>query len=312
MENSTYELFHFLGELQIYGSTEVSIPRDHRMGELESPSIWRLEINEDPEKHIVLLDIKEMEKNTYFEKISERLKNSKKKNAFIYIHGYNVTFKDAARRSAQMAYDLGFDGIPVFYSWSSHGSKAKYTFDEVNIKWSEYNIKSFLTDFLQRSDVENVYLIAHSMGNRALTRAYIEVANSSPHLGAKIKEVILAAPDLDAEIFKRDIAPALAKAGSPVTLYASSEDIPLKASKAIHGGHPRAGDSGDNLVIAAGIETIDASAVKTSFLGHSYFADEKSVISDMFYIINGSLRANERAMLKAVDDNLGRYWIFKP
>ncbi len=38
-----------------YGSCDVSIPRDHRMGELESPSIWRLDFREDPTKHVVLL-----------------------------------------------------------------------------------------------------------------------------------------------------------------------------------------------------------------------------------------------------------------
>jgi esterase/lipase superfamily enzyme len=298
------------GALQ-YGKTQVSIPRDHRMGELESPSIWRFEFSEDPEKHVVLLEITSMGIESYFEALSSRINESSKKSAFIYIHGYNVTFEDAARRTGQMAYDLGFDGVPVFYSWPSHGSTPKYTFDEVNIKWAESNVKEFLLDFLEESDAENVFLIAHSMGNRALTRAYIDIAKTLPSLGVKIKEVILAAPDIDADVFKRDIAPALADAGRLVTLYASSQDIPLKASKVVHGGHPRAGDSGENLIIMPGIETIDATEVETSFLGHSYYADERSVLSDMFYIINQGLRANERSGLKELDDPKGKYWVFR-
>lgn len=44
-----------------------------------------------------------------------------------------------------------------------------------------------------------------------------------PAVRQKIKEVILAAPDIDADVFKRDIAPALAGTGAnvtPVTLLA--------------------------------------------------------------------------------------------
>ncbi|MEW6995750.1 alpha/beta hydrolase [Colwelliaceae bacterium MEBiC 14330] len=298
------------GELT-YGTTNVSIPRDHKMGELESPSIWRFEFREAAEKHVVLLDVNQLERKQYFRKLSDKINATDEKNAFIYIHGYNVTFEDAARRSAQMSYDLGFNGMPVFYSWPSYGSKTKYTFDEVNIKWSQANVKTFLTEFIEKSGADNIYLIAHSMGNRALIRAYIDVMTSNPSLSTKIKEVILAAPDIDAEIFKRDIAPALANAGSPVTLYASSKDVALKASKAVHAGYPRAGDSGSNILIMPGIETIDATAVKTSFLGHSYYANNRSVISDMFYIIHKGFRANQRSGLKQVSHEKNQYWVFR-
>lgn len=298
------------GELK-YGITKVSIPRDHRMGELESPSIWKLEFRENPENHIVMLNIKTFDKLSYYEAISQKVNNSLKKNAFIFVHGYNVTFEDAARRTAQISYDLGFDGVPVFYSWPSHGSTLKYTFDEANIKWAQSNIEEFLKDFSEKSDAENIYLIAHSMGSRALTRAYISLVNSNPELKSRFTEIILAAPDIDADVFKRDIAPAMVQAGNSVTLYASSEDIALKASKVVHGGYPRAGDSGRNLIVLPGIESIDSTNMKTGFLGHSYYADERSVISDMFYIFNYGLRASERAGLNEIPSQSGTHWEFK-
>lgn len=298
------------GEIK-YGTTQVSIPRDHRMGEIESRSIWKLEFRDDPEKHVVVLDISTIDKSSFFKKISKKVTESDKKSAFIFVHGYNVTFEDAAKRTAQMSYDLGFSGAPVFYSWPSHGSMPKYPFDEENIQWAQTNIELFLTDFAQKSQSKNIYLIAHSMGNRALTRAYIAVINKNPDLKSRFTEIILAAPDIDADIFKRDIAPAMVKTGTPVTLYASSEDIPLKASKKFHGGYPRAGDSGRNLMVLSGVESIDATNVETEFLGHSYFADERSVISDMFYILNESLRASQRAGLNAVSSAKGVYWVFK-
>lgn len=293
-----------------YGTSEVSIPRDHRMGELESPSIWRFEFREDPAKHVVLLQNGIASKDELFAKVAARVRQSKTRNAFLFVHGYNVTFEDAARRTAQITYDLGFDGAPTFYSWPSRGSTSAYTVDEQNIEWSQANLKGFLEDFFTRSDAQNVYLIAHSMGNRALTRALASLLTEKPTLRVRLREVILTAPDIDAEVFKRDIAPALTAAGRPVTLYASSEDLALVASKKVH-GYARAGDSGRGLVVVPGIETVDATRVDTSLLGHSYFAEARSVLSDIFYLIRDGKRADQRFGLRPVDVQAGRYWEFK-
>jgi esterase/lipase superfamily enzyme len=293
-----------------YGTCDVSIPRDHRMGELEAPSIWRLEFREDPARHVVLLNVATIPKDSFFAGLAARVRASPTSSAFLFVHGYNVSFEDAARRTAQISYDLGFEGAPVFYSWPSQATVAAYTVDEQQVEWAEHNLKVFLQDFFGRSDARNVYLIAHSMGNRALTRAAAALLAERPAIRSRLTEVILTAPDIDAEVFKRDIAPRLAAAGRPITLYASSEDVALAASRKVH-GNPRAGDSGQGLVVVSGIETIDATAVDTSLLGHSYFGDSRSVLSDMFYLIRERKRADDRFGLRRMDSSAGRYWEFK-
>lgn len=293
-----------------FGYCNVSIPRGHRIGELESPSIWRLEFHEDPDKHVVLLNTVFRSKDEFFEDLRARVRDSVKSSAFLFVHGYNVTFEDAAKRTAQISYDLSFDGAPIFYSWPSQGITPAYTVDEQNIEWAQTNLQNFLEDFFERSDAQNVYLIAHSMGNRALTRAVASLLIDKPIIRGRLKEVILAAPDIDAEVFKRDIVPAFTKTDSPVTLYASSEDLALAASKQVH-GYPRAGDSGQGLVVVPGIETIDATHVNTGLLGHSYFAETRSIIDDMYYLIRYGHRADQRFGLRRVDAQVGRYWEFK-
>jgi len=292
-----------------YGSCTVSIPRNHKAGELESPSFWRLEFRENPDRHVVLLSTLIKDKAEYFKELSDRVRNSKEKKSFLFVHGYNVTFKDAARRTAQIAYDLDFDGAPVFYSWPSQGEMGKYTVDEQNAEWAQANIKAFLSDYITRSRADNIYLIAHSMGNRLLTRALSELFQADPGLRDKIKEIILAAPDIDAEVFRRDIAPRLAEGPRKVTLYASSRDVALAASRKIHGS-PRAGDSGSGLVVVNGVETVDATNQDTSFLGHSYIVEERSLLVDLSELMKG-LRPDNRFGLRAVDAQGGRYWEFK-
>ena len=294
-----------------YGYCDISIPHNHRMGEIETPSIWRFEFSEDPEKHVMLQKTIISPKQEFFHNLSSRVKASKGTNAFVFVHGYNVSFEEAAKRTAQISYDLDFDGAPVFYSWPSCGTLVKYTVDEQNIELTQTNLKNFLKDFFTYSEANNVYLIAHSMGNRALTRAVTALLTEVPANRARLKEVILAAPDIDARVFKQDIAPALASAGRPVTLYASSKDKALVLSNKIH-GFPRAGDSKNGVVVVPGIETIDATAVDTDdLIGHGYFADDRSVLGDIFTLIHNNLRADKRFGLQRVDSQIGTYWEFK-
>ena len=294
-----------------YGYCDISIPHNHRIGEIETPNIWRFEFSEDPEKHILLKKVIISPKHDFFNNLSSRVKASKGTNAFVFVHGFSVSFEDAAKRTAQISYDLAFDGAPVFYSWPSCGTKSGYTVDEQSIELTQLNLKNFLKDFFTYSEASNVYLIAHSMGNRALTRAVTALLTEEPTYRTRLREVILAAPDIDARVFKQDIAPSLAAAGRPVTLYASSKDKALVLSNQIH-GYPRAGDSKNGVVVVPGVETIDASAVDTDdFWGHGYFADDRSVLGDIFNLIHNNLRADQRFGLHRVNSPTGIYWEFK-
>ncbi|MFY0713469.1 alpha/beta hydrolase [Seonamhaeicola sp. NFXS20] len=294
-----------------YGICEISIPLNHDLGNIESPSIWRFEFSEDPSKHIMIQGINMLEKDKFFKSLSKGIKKSKSKSTFLFVHGYNTSFSEAAKRTAQISHDLLFDGKPVFYSWPSQASMFKYPKDESNIEWARHNIKNFLEDYITKSEAEDIYLVAHSMGNRGLTRAIVDLITEKPHLRKHIKEIILAAPDIDADVFKNDIAPKMAsKIQKPITLYVSSDDLALKASKALH-GNPRAGDAGEGLVIVNGIETIDASGVDTSFLSHSYFADTNTIISDIFDIIKSGKRALNRERLKLMKLSNKIYWRVK-
>ena len=294
-----------------YGVCEVGIPRDHRMGELERPVVWRLEFREDPKKHVVLLSVEQQTKENFFRSIGERIKASSGSNAFVFVHGFNTSFAEAARRTAQMSYDLGFNGAPVFYSWPSQGTSSGYPVDETNVEWTQAHLKAFLEEFAKTTRAENIYLIAHSLGNRALTGALKDLYGENAQFRGRFREVILAAPDIDADVFKRDIAPQIVTVNPTVTLYASSQDEALKVSKRFH-GYARAGDSYEGLVLEPGIETIDSTDVKSSFLGHSYFAESNSIIADIFTLINSRKRADQRPGLRAIKAQGSMYWKIEP
>ncbi|MDR6915085.1 esterase/lipase superfamily enzyme [Pseudomonas sp. 3296] len=296
-----------------YGYCYVSIPPHHKTGAIESPSILRLEFDEDPQKHVMILKTELLSHDMFTRDIGWLAQVSKSGSAFVFIHGFNVGFDDAAKRTAQMAYDLNFDGVPIFYSWPSRNSASltAYEADERNIELSEGKIKDFLVEILSDARFSNVFVVGHSMGTRGLAKAIGAIAVEKPEVIGKLKAIVLAAPDIDAELFKQQIAPRLLKAERNITLYASSNDKALVASQKLH-GYPRAGDSGSGLVILKGMDTIDASNVDTSLLGHSYYGDVRSIIDDMHYIIQESLPVNKRAGLSPTGSAPNKYWLFKP
>lgn len=291
------------GDLR-YGSVEVSIPRTHKPGEIERPPIWQLEL-EDPRDHMVVVRREVTDRDRFFADIRDTLRRGGSKASFVFVHGFNVSFDDAARRTAQITFDLDFPGAPVFYSWPSQAREDAYADDERNAEWSQPRLKAFLADHATRSGAEDIYLIAHSLGTRILAGALAELFTEQPLLRSRFKEIILTAPDIDADTFKSDIAPKLVTGTGKVTLYVSSIDKALRAAHAAT-GRTRLGETTAQAADIPGVETIEASAVDTSFAERAY-ADQLTVLADIRRVVVDGARAVERG-LQVYESAGGRFW----
>jgi len=281
------------------------------MGALEAPSILRLEFRNDPSKHVVLLTVDLLGQSDFLVALRSRLASDQESHALVFVHGYNVNFEDAARRTAQISYDLGFKGVPILYSWPSQGAIHKYLEDDANSTWSANHLEHFLELLAKNTNGKKVFLIAHSMGGKLLTESLARLAQRLPALVPTFAEVVLAAPDIDAGYLRDTLAPRMLKAGANITLYASSEDVALRASRLFRGDLPRAGEAGQRLTLIPGIRTIDASGMGTDFLNHSYVVENRSILSDIFHLLRGSSSPNYRAGLVDAQSGGITYWRFR-
>ncbi len=293
------------GTLQ-FGRVTVTIPKSHRPGSLESPAWYRFEFSPDPNKHVVLAEIRPLAESTFVDEFKAKLGDSAQREALVFVHGYNSTFEDAARRTAQLTVDLSYPGPTAFFSWPSQGTLLGYTADEAVAEYAIEHLREFLLDLITKTGVTKIHVLAHSMGGRVLTAALRGITD--PAIRNRIGEVILAAPDIDADVFSQQIVPGLQSVGARITLYASSEDKALKASEGIHAA-PRAGESGDHLVVVNGVETIDASKVDTDSLGHGYFAENKEVIDDLFMLLKLHVGAVSRNLKGQSKGGALIYWV---
>lgn len=280
----------------VRGVCHVTVPKTHARGSVERPTLLKFEVAENQAKHIVLTSVTELPHTAFEKRLSEQLAAADQPDVLVFIHGFNVDFESAVLRTAQIAVDLPFHGVPICYSWPSQGTLLGYPVDESNAAWTVGHLKEFLVDLVDHSGAKSIHVVAHSMGNRAMTAAMQQIAYQRPNTAPIFDRVVLAAPDVDADLFRKELANTLTDVAKQVTLYASSDDQALMASKTVH-GYPRAGESGAKLVIVPGIETIDVSGIDLSLLGHSYYGDSEPILKDLHDVLLSKLPAPQRSSL---------------
>jgi esterase/lipase superfamily enzyme len=290
-----------------YGRAIVSIPLKHDPGSIEEPSFWRFERRADPKRHFVLKSVVPLAVHAARKELGDKLAASRSQAILVFVHGYNVSFRESALRTAQLAHDLKFPGLPFFYSWPSASRLFAYMKDTETAQLAEAVFERLLDD-LSQLPTSDIYIIAHSMGNRIVSQAIrtrVEQGKGVKHL----RELLLAAPDISVDLFRTVIAPGLAAMqGTRTTVYASSSDFALRVSGIFHGSG-RLGETIGGVFVYPGLETIDASGVSlvTRAFGHSYIMDSPSLLKDIRALIEKGAAAGQRGLVPAGEPP-NTYW----
>lgn len=289
-----------------YGHCDVYVPRSHKMGSIGKFHLIRWITGKDDRLKIRRLD--GLAADDFWAGIRDQIERAGPgaKDAIVFIHGYRVSFRDAALKAAQIGFDLGIQGAMGFFSWPSRGTLLGYPADERALEGSEAAIAGFLADFARRSGAEAVHVIAHSMGNRGLLRAANRiVADAARRSGCRFGQFILAAADVDADNF-RDLAGAYQALAQRTTLYVSSKDLAVQLSRWI-GDYPRVGFH-PPVTVVEGIDTVSVENVDLTLLGHGYVAEARPVLQDIERLISTNEPPPRFGLEEAKTPDGRRYW----
>jgi esterase/lipase superfamily enzyme len=265
-----------------------------------------------------------LSRQTFTGSLKARLSRSAlaKDQALIFIHGFNVDFDEATKRLSQVAFDLEFDGALVAFSWPSMGSEFRYLTDTARADASVDQFIAFLDQLSSDLPEVTLHVMAHSMGNRILTRALHKIAlRPKDAARPKLGEIILAHADATPEWCAK-----LGKARDYVrgiTNYANRDDAALRVSSTIRVGEDRCGL---DPIAYDGIETIDTTGMggeRESLLSvmfgakdhHGVFANDPLLFGDISRLIaSGQRPAHERTpeFAQRKDPAGGTYWAFDP
>ncbi len=262
-----------------FGKRFVRIPLSHRPGELGSPLWKRLLSGVDDRIKVEPATV--LAEDAFVRDVRSFLAglDPADRNVLVYIHGFNTSFDEATLRAAQLGFDLKVPGITAVYSWPSRGNVSAYLTDVSSIEASEEHIAEFLVRVTALADRGKVHIIAHSMGNRGLLRAmHRATTQAALRAGTRFGQIFLAAPDVDAKLF-RQLASVYPQIAERTTLYVADQDKAIAAVEWLAEGL-RAGGAPPVLVLP-GIDTVRVRGSGLFQLGHSYVAEELDVLRDI-------------------------------
>lgn len=262
-----------------YGLCSVFIPESHKPGSTGT-SWWRRWIRQEGDDHLELRTTLPLPENLFWSSFRHKLDTwwqPGKRNVFVLIHGFNVSFQEAAIRAAQLGYDLKLPGEIAFFSWPSRGGLLDYSADEATITASVGQIATFLHQLSEHSGAERIHLFVHSMGNRGFLAALERLAalNLPP---LNLGQVFFCAPDEDVRTFT-DRTLAFPQNTEQQTLLVSPDDRAVALSQWKH-EYQRVGIV-PPVPQFSGVETIQVTGFSLLELGHGYFASAEKVIQDM-------------------------------
>jgi len=290
------------------GWCDVRVPRSHKIGSLGSPLWRRIVSGRDDRLAIELIRI--LTPADYWQQLAAQLRDSDptRRRATVFLHGYNVGFAEAARRAAQIGFDLQVPGPMCFFAWPSKARLFGYAADAASVEASEPAITDYLATLSSLNGVSRVDVIAHSMGNRGLLRAIQRILANAESAGrVKFGHFILAAPDVDCAVFK-DLAALYNRLAQRTTLYISDRDKALWLSRFLY-RNPRAGFA-PPVTVVDGIDTVHVSNVDLTLLGHGYVAEAREVLHDMHALLVHGAEPSARMGLRPNRTSDGRtYWV---
>ncbi len=166
----------------------------------------------------------------------------------------------------------------MLFSWASSGQTLKYVYDINSVLSARDNlVKMFST--LELESVESYDVVAHSMGTLLVMEAARQIViTTGINPTGKVRNVVLAAPDIDRDLFLSQLK-NFPEGGYNMIILVSSDDKALLASRRVAGGVSRIGQLPASELDRRGIIAIDLSDVDDeSTYSHAKYKDSPEVV----------------------------------
>ncbi|OIS94325.1 esterase [Brucella cytisi] len=265
-----------------FAEITVSIPPDaaRKAGEVA----WPRKLPPDPARDFATLKAEEIDRASAEKWLHARVRKSPDGSVLVFIHGFNNQFEDAVFRFAQIVHDSGARSVPVLATWPSRGSLLAYGYDRESTNYTRNAVERLFQYLARDPQVKEVSILAHSMGNWLALESLRQMAIRNDGLPKKFKNVMLAAPDVDVDVFSSQISD-LGTQRPRFTLFVSRDDRALAVSRRVWGNVSRLGAIDPEQspykeeLALNGISVIDLTKIKGGgSLHHAKFADSPQIV----------------------------------
>ena len=248
--------------------------------------------------------------------VNAQLAQSNRKHIYIYVHGYKVIFENPMLVATELWHFLGYDGVMVAYAWPSTPSKWAYIRDTDTSNGYARHFRKLLEFLAQKTDAEEIHIIAYSNGTRLVGRALEQLAlmneeksRDEVHVRHKLGHAIFVGSDLDREVFAAYLADGALDVPRHMSIYVSDKDKALGAARWLtrrerlgqmvddNSLSPKVrrllAERGDHISM---IDVSDAEGADTGN-GHGYFRSSPWASSDILMKLAYDLTPEERGLV---------------
>ncbi len=295
-----------------------------RVGAVEEIGILDRSINVFMESELIPAE-PHLPAQQFAEMVDAKLALSKKKDIYIYVHGYKVTFENPLLVATELWHFLGYDGVFIAYAWPATPSTLAYLSDIETAMYSARNLRLFLEYLAEETNTERIHILGYSAGTRVVIDALAQLSHQRKCLDKKAFEkrlplghIILTGSDYDRQILAMHLQDGLFDMLETLTIYLSGSDKALGMSNLVF-GRRRLGQSFDGQKIQQGaieylrknkkliIINVTDAADADAGNGHGYFRSSPWVSSDILMTLMYDLIPEDRGVV--LDDELP-IWIF--
>ena len=272
------------GQALAFASIAVSIPpaSARQVGEVQ----WPRQVPGNPATDFVTLKADVVDRSEALSWFQRKVRGVPRRQVLVFIHGFNNRFEDAVFRFAQVVHDSDAPVVPVLFTWPSRGSVLAYGYDRESTLYSRNALEKLLNAIARDPAVGEISILAHSMGNSLALETLRQMAIRDGRVAPKIRNVLLAAPDVDVDLAKEAITDMGPKTKRPsFTLFVSQDDRALAVSRRVWGSSARLGAiNPDQEPFRTQIERADITVVDLTklragdALHHGKFAESPEVV----------------------------------
>jgi esterase/lipase superfamily enzyme len=273
-----------------------------------------------------VMDAHEKAASSLRAEVSRRLASSPRKEFVLFIHGYANTFQDAAFSMGELCHFLGREFVCGIFTWPAAGTRglmAGYNVDRESGEFAVHHLRQAIRLIATVPELERLHILAHSRGTDVLSSALRELSYEAYMAGTslperfKLKNVVLAAPDMDVDVAATKIFGIVSDPDVPfgaapkprgvfpppglhITVYSSKSDKALGLSSWLFGSVLRLGRAdalqmtpeqrarAARIAYLADIVEVEGAP---GLIGHSYFIHDPDASADLIALLRYGIPA---------------------
>jgi len=309
-----------------YGSYDAEFEPTLGLSAVFDPTKWFR--NEEVEIRVE----QELTRSELVRQLRAYVRESPHRSLLIVVHGYREQFESALRKTAFVSHVLDINTPVLLFDWPGDQPGTPLVAYRRAVEVAEESgteLARTLEIVLEEIEPERVWLLANSMGAQVVADAFGLLYGQEEFADAELEleDVVLTAPDVDLEAFNDQFKTEISALTRHLTVYVSSNDRALLASRIVNRGMRRGESTLDSrdvnqeqleeairlaeLIEPGGdqITLVDVTPVNRTINFHNFYLESPEVFNDLFLRLLNPETPSTRVLYPIRSRDGAVYWI---